>query len=165
MEFDSFLPPLVQRQHQIVLQALLLVLAVANGCGQHNANASHQVLSFLLEQKEGIKGILQQSAAAPSLMQLQESYLIAQLMRVSLASVADGDFVSPSLLSCISINSDGQVALSGFGGLHSALLTLSSVVLSEQEWQTTIQPSSEDEQMDLDRLLPGEGVQCCRDAS
>lgn len=49
-----------------------------------------------------------------------------------------------------------QTAPLGFGGLHTSLLGLTSVVLAEQDWLATVQPSNDDEQIDAETVIPGE---------
>ena len=93
-EFDSFLPPVLQRYHQLVLPALQLGLAIVTSCGAHHVGASRQVQTFLLDQRDAMKTILEEATVAPSLTVLQEAHLLVQLMRAVLPVLSDQDLVS-----------------------------------------------------------------------
>ena len=98
VEYDSFLPPVLQRHHQLVLPALQLALAIATGCGSHNNTAARQLQTFLADQREAMKTVLEEATVAPSMTVLQEAHLLVQLMRLVLPVLSDQELVSTRCL-------------------------------------------------------------------
>lgn len=93
VDFDSFLPPIMQRHHQLLLPILQLALAVTTGCGSHNSTAAKQVQSLLLDQRAAMKAVLEDATVAATMTGLQAAHLLVQLMRLTLPVLSDQELV------------------------------------------------------------------------
>lgn len=99
---------MLQRHHQLLLPALQLALAIANGCGTHSSTAAKQIQSLLLDQREAMKAVLEDATVAPTYVSLQEAQLLVQLMRLVLPILSDQDLVGFSEFVLVSCLADGS---------------------------------------------------------
>ncbi|KAK4054774.1 hypothetical protein OIV83_000698 [Microbotryomycetes sp. JL201] len=136
MEFDGFLPSTTERYHQILLPALQLGVSALTSFGADTAIATRQAQAFVVGQRENLLIALRNCTTSQSLSSMQEARLIVTLMTIILPSVSD----------------DEMTALSAFGGLHSALLTLSGKLCGSQDWIDKVVPTNDVERED-DQVL------------
>ncbi|KAK9896089.1 hypothetical protein P389DRAFT_74443 [Cystobasidium minutum MCA 4210] len=137
MDFDAFLPPIVQRYHQLLVPALQVALAIAASTGSRNTVAARQIQNLLVEQQEASRNTFDEAAAAPTVTSLQEAYLIVQAMRAVLPVLSDDELTSPR----------------GLGVLHASAMGLAGSVLAEQDFIASVQPTSDDELREADQYV------------
>ncbi|GAA96917.1 uncharacterized protein L969DRAFT_105492 [Mixia osmundae IAM 14324] len=139
MDIESYIPSPNERYHQLLLPALQLVVLTISSVSDDSVAAARQALQFAIAQSDGLIACLHAVIQAPSLIGLQETRLIAQLMCGAVAVASDDDLASPTSL----------------GGIHSALLGIFSGLHGKQQWLSTVEPTSETEREQDSQTLPG----------
>ncbi|KAK4058181.1 hypothetical protein OIO90_000920 [Microbotryomycetes sp. JL221] len=136
MDLEGFLPSTSERHHQLLLPALQLVVSTLTSFGSETAIATRQAEAFVAGQRENLLIALKNCAVSQTLSQMQEARLIVTLLGIILPSISDEQMVS----------------LSAYGGLHSALLSLSAKLCGSQDWISKVVPSNDGERED-DQVL------------
>jgi hypothetical protein len=95
LDVDSFLPPVFERYHQILLPVLELVSVVASSLGLTSNGAVVEALSFLNAHRETILGLLRDSVGRIPLSTVKELHLLASIFTQVLPTVEQQDLVRP----------------------------------------------------------------------
>ncbi|GAA5979980.1 hypothetical protein JCM10908_001488 [Rhodotorula pacifica] len=137
MEFDGFIPPATERHHQLLLPALQLAVSTIVSFGSDTQVATRQAFAFVTGQRENLLVALKDCAAQQTVPLLREAQLIVTLLTVILPAISD----------------ESLATLSSFGGLHSALLSLSARTCGTQEWISRVLPSNDIEREEDQTLV------------
>ncbi|GAA5989348.1 hypothetical protein JCM11641_002770 [Rhodosporidiobolus odoratus] len=137
MDFDGFLPPAIERHHQLLLPALQLIVNTLVSFGPDTAVATRQAVAFIAGQRENLLIALKDCAASQTVSLLREAHLIVTLLSIVLPTVADEELAT----------------LSSFGGLHSALLALSAKICGPQDWVSRVLPTNDVEREEDQTLV------------
>ncbi|KAG8983033.1 hypothetical protein FRB90_006360 [Tulasnella sp. 427] len=124
LDFDSFLPTAVQRYHQIIIPALQLVVSILSAAGQAPMVVK-QALDFVLAQRKTILALLTDHWDHLTLSRLKDLQLLVALCSFVLPAV--DDLLSPT----------------GFGAVHSAVLSLSAKCMSPRRWKENVVAASD----------------------
>lgn len=115
MDQDSFLPSAIQRYHQLFVPSLQLIDGMLATLGTKHTTLTNQALDFLSSHSATIVILLKNETDYVPLALLEEIHLIVTLCGSILPSVPKSEILS---------------AHSGFGALHSAILSLVTRCLS-----------------------------------
>lgn len=137
MDFDGFLPATTERHHQLLLPALQLVVGTLVSFGPETSVAARQAHAFIAGQRENLLIALKECAANKTVSLMREAHLIVTLLGIVLPTISD----------------DELTTFSSFGGLHSALVALSSKVCGSQEWIASVQPTNDLEREEAQTLV------------
>ncbi|KAH9976638.1 nucleoporin Nup186/Nup192/Nup205 [Lactifluus volemus] len=134
IDHDHFLPSAIQRYHQLFLPALQLIDAIL-------ATLGPGICSQSISHRDTIVMILRNDADEISLSVLDEIHLVVYLCSVIYPSVPKSELASGN---------------SGYGGVHTAILSLAARCLgTSQWWSRKVRPQTESERLDADRPAPG----------
>ncbi|TFK17228.1 hypothetical protein FA15DRAFT_711024 [Coprinopsis marcescibilis] len=111
LDNDSFLPSAIQRYHQLFTPAVQVVNGIVAILGNKHATASSQALEFLSNHSSTISILLKTEPGYVTLAILEETYLVVTLSSIVLPAVPRTELLSTN---------------SGFGVIHSAILSLST---------------------------------------
>ncbi|KZT24940.1 hypothetical protein NEOLEDRAFT_1178711 [Neolentinus lepideus HHB14362 ss-1] len=136
---DSFLPSAIERYHQLFMPALHTVDAILTTLGSQHASASKQTLEFLNSHRETIIILLKNESSTVSLSMVEEIHLLISLCVGVLPLIP-----KPELLS----------ASSGFGGIHTAVLSLAARGLIAKRWLDNVIPQTDSERRDASTYAP-----------
>ncbi|KAF8525593.1 nucleoporin Nup186/Nup192/Nup205 [Hysterangium stoloniferum] len=139
IDCNSFLPSAVYRYYQMLLPALELVNSIVATLGTAS-QAGPQTLQFLFMHRETFLISLREVAPIPTLQQIRAIHLL-----ISISSYVT------SLVEATSLRSPA----SGFGGLHSAILSLAAKYLAHGNWSLIASPSNDTEQDEVAVRAPG----------
>ncbi|KAL7408793.1 nucleoporin Nup186/Nup192/Nup205 [Mrakia frigida] len=138
LDLDSFLPPVIERFHQILLPTLQLAVGTLSSLGPSSHAALHQALSFVDAHRETILLILKDNSAILPLAVVKEFHLLATLFHFVLPRVEPGDLGLPS----------------GFGAYHLALLGLGGRFFLREKWEDQLVPVNDSERADAETPSP-----------
>ncbi|CDZ97366.1 Uncharacterized conserved protein [Phaffia rhodozyma] len=138
-DYDSFLPPAIERYHQILIPVLQLTTGVLSSVGSTSPVGITEALGFINAHRETILALLKDTPSVTSLISIKELSLLVSLFTHVLPRVAQEDL---SLLS-------------GFGAFHAALLALGGRFFLREKWEDLVVPTNDAEQADSQRPSPG----------
>ncbi|KAG8908999.1 hypothetical protein FRB99_000102 [Tulasnella sp. 403] len=138
LDFDSFLPSAVERYHQIIIPTLELTVSILSAVGPLSV-VSKQALDFLMAHRSTILVLLSDRWDELTLSMLRELQLLVALSSLVLPSVED--LLSPT----------------GFGAIHTAVLSLSARCMGPLRWREAIVPASEVEVQETQTPVKGYG--------
>ncbi|KAF9529076.1 nucleoporin Nup186/Nup192/Nup205 [Crepidotus variabilis] len=141
---DSFLPSAVQRYHQLFMPTLQVIDGILSTLGSRHTTATHQALEFLSAHASTVAILLKSEASHASLATLQEIHLLVVLCTTIFPSVPKTELLSPN---------------SGFGGIHLAILGLSTRCLGQGKTFTHVAPLDEVEVRSSQQYAFGHGNQ------
>ncbi|TFK69765.1 hypothetical protein BDN72DRAFT_959281 [Pluteus cervinus] len=127
---DSFLPSAIQRYHQLIMPALQLLDGMIATLGGKHKTMVHQALDFLASHGATIAILLKNETEYNTVSLLDEIHLIVLLCMNVLPAVPKSEVLSPT---------------SGFGAIHSAVLTLSTRSLGRGQCFANIVPITDAE--------------------
>lgn len=96
IDVDTFLPPVFERYHQVLLPVLQLVSVVASSLGPTSTGAVIEALSFLNAHRETVLGLLRDPAGRIPLSTVKELHLLATIFTQVLPTVEQQDLVRAS---------------------------------------------------------------------
>ncbi|KAH7882163.1 nucleoporin Nup186/Nup192/Nup205 [Phlebopus sp. FC_14] len=140
LDRDSFLPPAIQRYHQLFMPALQLVVSMLASLGTTHATASHQALDFLSNHKDTIVILLKNNAEEVTLSFIEEIHLLVSLSGSLLPLVPKSELMNMH---------------SGFGGIHGAILGLVARCLGNGHWSQSVKPQTDSEILETGIFAPG----------
>ncbi|KAI0317152.1 nucleoporin Nup186/Nup192/Nup205 [Amylostereum chailletii] len=140
IDHDSFLPSAVQRYHQLFLPALQLVNAMIATLGPRHTTAVSQALEFLSSHRDTVVIMLKNETEEISLSVLDEIHLLVVLCAAVYPQAPKTELAS---------------ANSGFGSIHTTLLSLAARSFGATLWSQRVQPQSDSERLDASVLAPG----------
>ncbi|KAH8919140.1 hypothetical protein BT69DRAFT_516151 [Atractiella rhizophila] len=134
MVVDNFVPPVIERHHQLLLPALQLVTSIL--FSYPNA-PPHRIRSlawtFVQSQREILLTTLRDAhRARGGYTILREARLVVFLLRTCWAVIPEDELTLPSK----------------YGAIHNAVLNLAAKVLADEHWINGVEPSTEDEKYD-----------------
>jgi nuclear pore complex protein Nup205 len=128
-------------------------------------------MAFTTGQRDALIHSLDKTAAAPTVAGLQETKLIASIMRTVLPNVSDDDMVRMNFrmyvcISDLTLFSVRQHSPSSFGGLHTALLGVVASLFANTDWMRHVVPVTEGEARDAEAQTTGKydnfSLQSCK---
>ncbi|KAF7795183.1 hypothetical protein EIP86_006332 [Pleurotus ostreatoroseus] len=138
---DSFLPPAIQRYHQMFLPALRAVSGMLAILGTRHASATNQAAEFLKSHRDTVILLLKNEADELSLSSIDEMRLLVSLSTTVLPLIQKSELLSSS----------------GFGGIHAAIMHLAAKALGNSHWSDAIRPSTDEELTDASVQVPAYG--------
>ncbi|KAG8996360.1 hypothetical protein FRB93_000744 [Tulasnella sp. JGI-2019a] len=135
---DSFLPSAISRYHQMLAPALELTVSILSAVGQ-TPIVLKQALAFVLAHRSTVLVLLTDRWDQLTLAQLRELQLLVALCSLVLP-VVDDLFVP-----------------TGFGAIHTAILSLSAICTSPRRWQEDVVPADENESQQAETVAKGYG--------
>ncbi|KAG8875052.1 hypothetical protein FRB98_008117 [Tulasnella sp. 332] len=126
IDHDSFLPSAISRYHQILAPALELAVSILSAVGQ-TAAVLKQALAFVLAHRSTVLVLLTDRWDQLTLAKLRELQLLVALCSLVLP-VVDDLFVP-----------------TGFGAIHTAILSLSATCMGPRRWTNDVVPANENE--------------------
>ncbi|KAJ7279033.1 hypothetical protein C8J57DRAFT_1434189 [Mycena rebaudengoi] len=130
MDQDSFLPSAIHRYHQLFMPALQFVDGMLATLGTKHATVSNQAQDFLSSHSATIVILLKNETEEIPLALVEEVHLLVSLCASVLPHVPKSELLSPH---------------SGFGAIHSAILSLSTKCLGNGRWLAGIKPQTDAE--------------------
>ncbi|KAA1466852.1 hypothetical protein DENSPDRAFT_57546 [Dentipellis sp. KUC8613] len=150
MDYDSFLPSAIQRYHQLFMPAVQLVVGILATLGHSHGTAARQALEFLSSHRDTIVILLKVDSEELSLPMLDEIHLLVLLCAYVLPQVPKNELLSGN---------------TGFGSVHSAILSLAARSLGSGHWSQRIHPVTDQERQDASTPAPGYGSESKFDIS
>ncbi|KAI0270638.1 nucleoporin Nup186/Nup192/Nup205 [Gloeopeniophorella convolvens] len=142
IDHDHFLPSAVQRYSQLFMPALQLVDAILATLGSSHAFAVNQALEFLSGHRDTVIMILRNDADEISLSVLDEIHLLVYLCSVIYPLAPKSELASGN---------------SGYGGVHTAILSLAARCFGSSQWSQKVRPQTETERLEASSTAPGYG--------
>ncbi|KAF7966977.1 hypothetical protein HWV62_36310 [Athelia sp. TMB] len=144
MDQDTFLPSAIQRYHQLFMPVLQLVHGMIATLGPKHTTAVHQALDFLNSHRDTITILLKTDNDYAPLSLLEEIHLLVSLCGSVLPLVPKSEIAAVN---------------SGFGSIHSAILTLAAKCLSSGQGIYNVRPQTDAELLSASSIAPGHGTE------
>ncbi|KII84114.1 hypothetical protein PLICRDRAFT_702060 [Plicaturopsis crispa FD-325 SS-3] len=144
MDQDSFLPSAVHRYHQLFMPALQVVNGILAVLGSKHTTAAQQALEFLSSHRDTIIILLKNDSDVLPLSVIEEIHLLVSLSTSVLPLVPTSELASTT---------------TGFGGVHGAILSLSTKCLGSGRWTQSVQPQTDAEILDASVYASGLGTE------
>jgi len=130
MDRDTFLPSAIQRYHQLFMPALQFIDGMLATLGTRHATVTNQALDFLSNHSATIVILLKNETDIIALSLIEELHLLVALCAFVLPIVPKSELLSTH---------------SGFGAIHSAILSLSTRCLRDGQWMANVKPQTDAE--------------------
>jgi nuclear pore complex protein Nup205 len=133
---DTFFPSVYQRYQQILLPTLQFLVAYASHLtAKHATDRKRELFAFILAHRDAFISVMHQVVSAPTLKLLEQACMILHLLALTGPLAAPDEFTSPS----------------SFGGIHSAVLTMTNTVLVQTALDSITPSTEQEEAAALDR--------------